>query len=180
MTRAASPPCVIVYSAPAPVAVASPRTVPQAAAPVLVPGTDLPCPPPRVLDTQSPQLHLSYYSLSVILYPVCIAVPPIPRPSDEQFDYFTHPPIASTAPGTVPRPTQSTSWNIIFGNKDNSLPIPPLLFPLLLLLPNSACTKPLLLFLVCYTVPCVQLSRPFPDHQTRSLLSVRRKGTRIK
>ena len=67
---------------------ASPRTVPQAAAPVLVPGTDLPCPPPHVLDTQSPLLHLSYYSLSVILYPVCIAVPPIPRPSDEQFiDY---------------------------------------------------------------------------------------------
>ena len=33
-------------------------------------------------------LHLSYSSLSVILYPVCIAVPPIPRPSDEQFiDY---------------------------------------------------------------------------------------------
>ena len=64
---------------------ASPRTVPQAAAPVLVPGTDRPCPPPHILDTQSPQLHLSYYSLSVTLYPLCIAVPPIPRPSNEQF-----------------------------------------------------------------------------------------------
>ena len=64
---------------------ASPRTVPEAAAPVLVPGTDLPCPPPHILDTQSSQLHLSYYSFSVIMYPLCIAVPPIPRPSDEQF-----------------------------------------------------------------------------------------------
>ena len=64
---------------------ASPRTVPQAAAPVLVPGTDRPCPPPHILDTQSPQLYLSYYSLSVILYPLCVAVPPIPRPSKEQF-----------------------------------------------------------------------------------------------
>ena len=32
-----------------------------------------------------PILHLYYSSLSVILYRVYIAVPPIPRPSDEQF-----------------------------------------------------------------------------------------------
>ena len=49
------------------------------------PGTDLPCPLTLIHQTPATLLHLSYYSLPVILYPLCIAVPPIPRPSDEQF-----------------------------------------------------------------------------------------------
>ena len=163
---------------------ASPRTVPQAAAPVLVPGTVRPCPPPLILDTQSPQLHLSYYSLSVTLYPLCIAVPPIPRPSDKQnspstsappappgrcsrsiFDNFTHLPKRPQPLALFPDPPNRHFGIKFLGTKTMVRKTSPRphqlrlsrfrLLPLLLLLQNPVYTKPLLLFLVCYTVPFV-------------------------